>query len=98
VVSIHIICRLYSDNFTKLCKLCKYDKININIIEHLFASCKDTADIRCTMSQSILNYICNVPSEINGFIMSVSHVCKSIAIVCFCIDSLIEWLISLLVN
>ena len=38
-----------------MCKLCKYDTININIIEHLVASCKDTADIRCTMSQSILN-------------------------------------------
>jgi len=41
VASIHIICRLYSDNFTKLCKLCKYDTININIIEHLSASCYD---------------------------------------------------------
>ena len=38
VASIHIICRLYSDNFIKSCKLCKYDTININIIEHLFAS------------------------------------------------------------
>ena len=54
VASIHIICRLYSDKFTKSCKLCKHDTINTNIIEHLFASCKDTADIRC--SQSILNY------------------------------------------
>ena len=53
VASIHIICRLYSDNFTKLCK---YDTIHINIIEHLFASCKDTADVRCTIGQSILNY------------------------------------------
>ena len=40
VASIQIICRLYSDNFTRSCKLCKYDTININIIEHLFASCK----------------------------------------------------------
>ena len=56
LASIHIIYLLYSDNFTQLCKLCKYDAININIIEHLFASCKDTADTRCTISQSILNY------------------------------------------
>ena len=56
VSSIQIMCRLYNDNFTKLCKLCKYDTVNFNIIEHLFASCKDTSDIRCTISQSILNY------------------------------------------
>jgi len=56
VASIQIMCRLYSDYFTKSCKLCKYATININIIEHLVARCKDTADIRCTISQSILNY------------------------------------------
>ena len=54
--SIHIICRLYSDNFTKSCKLCKYDTININFNEHLFTSCKETVDILCTIRQSILNY------------------------------------------
>ena len=48
VASIQIICRLYSDNFTKSCKLCKYDTINIDSIEHLFAF--------ITISQSILNY------------------------------------------
>ena len=56
VTSIHTMYRLYSDDFTKLCKLCKYDTININIIEHLFASCEDTADLQSTISQSILNF------------------------------------------
>ena len=53
VASIQIICRLYSDNFTQSSK---YDTIDINIIEHLFASCKDTADLQSTISQCILNY------------------------------------------
>ena len=42
VASIHLICRLYSDNITLSCKLCKYGTVNTNIIEHLFASCKET--------------------------------------------------------
>ena len=46
VASIQIICRLYSDNFIKSCKLNIYDTININIIEHLFGSFKDIADVR----------------------------------------------------